>query len=81
MQYLLEFVDKNMLEILIISGTLIGLVYLIRSFRRNLLIARGQARFVLERYDTGTEKLHRWITFFVLFLLLPLMGYVKFVNV
>lgn len=80
MQYFLTFIDENMLAILIASGSLVLLIFLGRSFRRNMLIEQGQARFVVERYDVKTEKLHRWITFIVLFMLLPLMGYVKFLS-
>lgn len=80
MQYILNFVDENMMGIFIVSGSVIAILFLARSFRRNMLIEKGQARFVLERYDVGTEKLHKWITFFVLFMLLPLVGYVKFTG-
>ena len=80
MQYILNFVDENMMGIFIVSGSVIAILFVARSFRRNMLIEKGQARFVLERYDVGTEKLHKWITFFVLFLLLPLVSYVKFIG-
>lgn len=80
MQYFLTFIDENMLEILIVSGSVILFIFLVRSFRRNMLIERGQARFVVERYDSSTEKIHKWIIFIVLFMLLPLIGYVKFLG-
>lgn len=80
MQYFLTLVDEYMLEILITSGSLVLIIFLARSFRRNMLIAQGQARFVVERYDLTTEKLHKWVTFVVLFMLLPLIGYVKFLG-
>lgn len=75
-----NFVDNYSLEIIIASVSFFVLVFLVRSFRRSLLISRGQARFVLERYDSGTEKLHKWVTFFVLFMLLPLFAYVKLIH-
>ena len=80
MQYFLKFIDENMLEIIIASGSFFVLVFLVRSFKRNMLIEKGQARFVLERYDSGTEKLHKWVTFFIVFMLLPLFAYVKFLG-
>ena len=80
MQYFLKLIDENMLEIIIASGSFFVLVFLVRSFKRNMLIEKGQARFVLERYDSGTEKLHKWVTFFIVFMLLPLFAYVKFLG-
>ena len=80
MQYLMKFIDENMLEIIVAGTTFFVLLFLVRSFRRSLLIERGQARFVLERYDAGTERLHRWITFIILFMLLPLFVYIKFLH-
>ena len=80
MQYVVNFVDEYALEIIITSVSFFILLFLVRSFRRSLLISRGQARFVLERYDSGTEKLHKWVTIFVLFLLLPFFAYVKFIH-
>jgi len=80
MQFLLTYIDEHLIGILISFGGFFAFLFLVRSFRRNLLIERGQARFVLERYDVGTEKLHRWVTYFILFLLLPLIAYVKFLN-
>jgi hypothetical protein len=78
MQYFLKLIDENMLAIIIASVSFFVVLFLARSFRRNMLIEKGQARFVLERYDVGTEKLHKWVTFFILFMLLPLFAYVKF---
>ena len=80
MQYFLKLVDENMLEIIVASASFFVLLFLVRSFRRSLLIEKGQARMVLERYDLGTEKLHKWVTFFIIFMLLPLLGYVKFLG-
>ena len=80
MQYFLKLVDENMMAIIIASASFFVLLFLVRSFRRNLLIEKGQARFVLERYDLGTEKLHKWVTFFIIFMLLPLFAYVKFLG-
>jgi len=81
MQQFMNFVDKYMLEIFVASALFFVLLFLVRSFKRNLLIERGQAKFVLEHYDTGTEKLHKWVTFFILFMQLPLFLYVKFLAV
>lgn len=69
-----------MWEVIIASVSFLLLLFLARSFRRNMLIEKGQARFVLERYDVGTEKLHKWITFFIVFMLLPLFAYVKLTH-
>jgi len=78
MQYFLNFIDQHMLEIIGTSVSILVLIFLIRSFRRSLLIERGQARFVLERYDAGTEKLHKWISFIIIFMVVPLFVYIKF---
>jgi len=80
MQDLIALVDKYMLEIIISSVSFFVFLFLVRSFRRNLLIGKGQSRFVLERYDAGTEKIHKWVTFFIVFLLLPMVAYVKFLD-
>ena len=80
MQQFLDIIDKYMLEIFIVSISLFLLLSIARSFKRNLLIGRGQARFVLEHYDSGTDKLHKWVTFFILFMQLPLFLYVKFLG-
>jgi len=80
MEQFINLVNMYMVEIFISSLVLFVLIFLIRSFKRNLLIARGQARFVLEQYDVATEKLHKWVSFFVFLLVLPLLAYVKFLN-
>jgi len=80
MQDFINFVDKYMLEIIVSSVSFLVLVFLVRSFRRSLLIEKGQARFVLERFDAGTEKLNKWVTFIILFMLVPLFIYTKFLH-
>lgn len=80
MENLLIVIDKYMLEILIGAAITFVLVFLFRSFRRSMLIGQGQARFVLERYDVRTDKIHKWLTFLIVFLLLPLLAYVKYLH-
>ena len=80
MENLFAVIDKYMLEILVGTAVAFVLLFLFRSFRRNLLIAKGQARFVLESYDVRTDKIHKWLTLFILFLFLPLLAYVKYLH-
>lgn len=80
MQYILSFIDDHTLEIIVTGGSFLVLLFLIRSFKRSLLIEKGQARFVLERYDAGTERLHKWVTFIILFMMVPLFVYIKFLH-
>ena len=78
MEDFLVLVDKYMLEILIVTAVTFVLVFLMRSFKRSMLIDQGRARFVLEEYDIRTEKIHKWLTFIIVFLMLPLLAYVKY---
>lgn len=76
---ILKFVDQYTIEILIGCAIVFVLLFLFRSFKRSMLIAQGDARFVLENFDVRTEKIHKWITVFIVFLLLPLLAYVKYI--
>jgi flagellar biosynthesis protein FliR len=80
MENLLTLIDQYMLEILIGAAIAFVLLFLFRSFRRSMLIGQGQARFVLENYDVRTDKIHKWLTLFIVFLLLPLLAYVKYLH-
>ena len=80
MENLLTLIDKYMLEILIGVATTFVLLFLFRSFKRSMLIERGQTRFVLEQYDVRTDKIHKWLTVIIVFLLLPLLAYVKYLH-
>lgn len=80
MENILKLVDQYMIEILIGFTIAFVLLFLFRSFKRSMLIAQGEARFVLEYYDVRTETLHKWLTVFIVFLLLPLLAYVKYTN-
>ena len=80
MENLFIVIDKYMLEILVGTAIAFVLLFLLRSFRRNLLIGQGQARFVLERYDVRTSKIHKWLTLLIVFLFLPLLAYVKYLH-
>ena len=77
---ILNFVDQYTIEILISCVIVFVLLFLFRSFKRSMLIAQGDTRFVLENYDVRTEKIHKWITVFIVFLLLPLLAYVKYIH-
>ena len=77
---LIAVIDNYMLEILITSVVAFVFLFLVRSFKRSMLIEQGQTRFVLEHYDVTTEKLHKWLSLIVLFLFLPLLAYVKYVK-
>ena len=80
MEKIIAVIDAYMLEILIASVVGFVLLFLVRSFKRSMLIEQGQARFVLEHYDVRTEKLHKWLSLIILLLLLPLLAYVKFIK-
>ena len=80
LENLLTLIDKYMLEILVGAAVAFVLLFLFRSFRRSMLIDQGQARFVLEQYDVRTDKIHKWLTFLIVFLLLPLLAYVKYLH-
>jgi len=80
MRNFLKLIDQYTLEILIGCGVVFVLLFLFRSFKRSMLIAQGDARFVLENYDVRTGKINKWLTIFIIFLLLPLLGYVKYIN-
>jgi len=80
MENLLTQIDKYMLEILIGVAIVFVLLFLFRSFKRSMLIDQGQARFVLEQYDVRTDKFHKWLTLLIVFLLLPLLAYVKYLH-
>ena len=79
MEKFVKLVDQYMIEILIGFAIVFVLLFLFRSFKRSMLIAQGEARFVLENYDVRTEKLHKWLTLFIIFLLLPLLAYIKYI--
>ncbi|WP_455221906.1 hypothetical protein [Kaarinaea lacus] len=79
MENILKLVDQYMIEILIGCAIAFVLLFLFRSFRRSMLIAQGEARFVLENYDVRTEKIHKWLTVFIVFFLLPVLAYVKYI--
>jgi hypothetical protein len=66
--------------LMIVIGCVIvsAFLFLLRSFKRSLLIEKGQARFVLEEYDTRTERLVKWMTVVFVFVLVPLLLYVKY---
>ncbi|HEY5604241.1 MAG TPA: hypothetical protein VIM41_14155 [Gammaproteobacteria bacterium] len=80
MKSYLKLVDQYMIEILIGCAVAFVLVFLFRSFKRNVLIRQGDARFVVDTYDVRTEKIHKLITAFIVFLLLPFLAYVKYIN-
>lgn len=80
MDEFLLLIDKYMLAILITAIAASALLFLIRSFKRSMLIDQGRARFVLEQYDVRTEKMHKWIMFVIVFCLLPLLAYVKYFH-
>jgi len=80
MEKLISFIDKYMLEILITCVILFVLLFLVRSFKRTLLLEKGQARFVLEHYDASTEKMHKWLSLLIFMVLLPLLAYVKYLR-
>ncbi|MCI0506945.1 MAG: hypothetical protein L0Z73_12660 [Gammaproteobacteria bacterium] len=80
MENLLKLVDHYMIEILIGCAVAFVLLFLFRSFKRSMLIGQGEARFVLETYDARTEKIHKWLTVFIVLLLLPLLAYIKYIN-
>ena len=80
LENLLALIDEYMLEILLGAAVAFVLVFLFRSFRRSMLIDQGQARFVLEQYDVRTDKIHKWLTVIIIFLLLPLLAYVKYLS-
>ena len=79
MENILKLVDQYMIEILIGCAIVFVLLFLFRSFKRSMLIAQGEARFVLENYDVRTEKIHKWLTVFIVFFLLPALAYVKYI--
>lgn len=78
MQHFLVLIDENMTAIVVGCGVLFVLLFLLRSFRRSLLIDRGQARFVLEEYDVRTERMIKWLMFIAVFVLGPLLVYAKY---
>lgn len=80
MEKYLKLIDQYMIEILIGCAIFFVLLFLFRSFKRSMLIAQGEARFVLEHYDVRTEKIHKWLTLFIVLLLLPLLAYIKYIN-
>ncbi|WP_455202118.1 hypothetical protein [Kaarinaea lacus] len=80
MENLFNVIDKYMIEILVGIAIAFVLLFLFRSFKRNLLIGQGQARLVVERYDVRTDKIHKWLTLLIVFLFLPLLAYVKFLH-
>ena len=77
---LIAIIDKYMLEIVISSVIAFIVLFLIRSFKRSMLIERGQARFVLEQYDVKTDKIHKWLSLFIFLIFLPLLAYVKYLK-
>ena len=80
MENLINLTNIYMLEILIGTAVVFVLLSLFRSFKRSLLIGQGQARFVLEEYDVRTGKIHKWLIVVVIFLLLPFLAYVKYLQ-
>jgi len=80
MEQLFTLVDHYAVEIVTVAVTSILLVYLIRSFKRNLLIGHGQTRLVLEKYDHHSGIVHYIISVVVLLLLIPLLVYAKCFN-
>ncbi|MGD8569356.1 MAG: hypothetical protein PVJ39_14810 [Gammaproteobacteria bacterium] len=78
MQQFLVLIDKNMLAIVTGCFVIFVLLFLLRSFRRNLLIERGQARFVLEEYDVRTERMIKWLMFIAVFVFAPLLVYARY---
>ena len=79
MEKIIVIIDNYMFEICVVSVLAIVILFLIRSFKRSMLIENGHARFVLEHFDGRTEKIHKWLTFIVLFIMLPVLAYVKYV--
>ena len=77
-QIVIQFIDAYSVEIVMGVGIVFVLTFLIRSFKRSLLISEGRARLVLESFDDRTEKLNKWMSFIALFLLLPAIVYVEF---
>ncbi|NOZ54120.1 MAG: hypothetical protein GXP08_13480 [Gammaproteobacteria bacterium] len=80
MERLLYFVDHYTIEIIVATVALILFIHLVRSFKRNRLIEHGQARMVVEQYDQYTGVFHNIIFVAILFLLIPLLIYVKFFS-
>ena len=67
-----------MLEIVVTGAILIALLFLVRSFKRSMLIEDGQRRFVIEHYDVSSAKLYKSLVRFVIFIIIPLFAYVKY---
>lgn len=78
MEAFLVLIDKYTIMILIAITIAFALLFLIRSFKRSMLIDQGRARFVLEVYDARTEKIHKWLIVVILFFLLPLLAYARY---
>ena len=79
-QEILNYIDLYSMEIVLGTLAIFFMTFLIRSFKRSLLISEGQARLVLESYDHNTDKLNKWMSFVAIFLLLPLIIYAKFLS-
>jgi len=75
---LIHLIDKYMNVILITSAVALVLLFLIRSFRRSMLIEHGQARFVIESYDVSSARLYKWLFWFILLVAIPVLVYVKY---
>jgi len=77
MNQIINLIDKYMTEIVVASVIGIVLLFLVRSFKRTMLIENGQMRFVVEQYDVNSAKLYKRLFILVLFLILPILTYVK----
>ena len=80
MENLINLTNIYMLEILIGTALVFVFFSLFRSFKRSLLIGQGQARFVLEEFDVRTGRIHKWLIVAVIFVLLPFLAYVKYLD-
>jgi len=78
MDTLVQIINKYMLEIVVTGAVLAVLLFLIRSFKRSMLIENGQTRFVIEHYDVSSARLYKSLVRFVFFVVIPLLAYVKY---
>jgi len=78
MEILVHIINQYMLEIISVGAAVIVLLFLIRSFKRSMLIEDGQARFVIEHYDVSSAKIYKTLVKFVVFIVVPILAYVKY---
>lgn len=78
MEILVNVVNKYMLEIIAAGTAVIVLLFLIRSFKRSMLIEDGQTRFVIEHYDVSSVRIYKALAKFIVFVVVPILVYVKY---